>query len=127
MSKGAARAVATRNANRGAASYVMKQDREKDNAQGTETVQGLLAASHKNEVLPHMKAWVHCGNMSKKIISNQGVKLQTRFAVLTEENLYFTHLYDLAHPPNTATSVKSSAAGQAEIESVWREYVNAQG
>ena len=45
--------------------------------------------------LPSRDVWLHSGNMSKKIVtSSQGVKFQTRFAVLTPENLYFTKQYD---------------------------------
>ena len=52
--------------------------------------------------LPPKDAWIHSGNMSKKIVSNQGVKFQTRFAVLTADSLFFTKLYDSAYLPKIA-------------------------
>jgi hypothetical protein len=67
--------------------------------------------------LPSKDVWVHSGNMSKKIVSNQGVKFQTRFAVLTSENLYFTKQYDDTYMPRL-----SSTTNEDQLQSVFKKY-----
>ena len=72
---------ANHNANRGAVGYLMKKDQHEEDGPPAETVENFLASRPANEVLPHRKTWQHFGNMWKKIIGNQGIKLQVRSKV----------------------------------------------
>jgi hypothetical protein len=67
--------------------------------------------------LPSKDVWIHSGNMSKKIVSNQGVKFQTRFAVLTPDSLFFTKLYDSTYIPKIAF-----VTDEAQLEAVFKQY-----
>lgn len=67
--------------------------------------------------LPHKEVWIHYGQMSKKIVSNQGVKFQTRFAVLTPENLYFTKQYHEGYMPRLSCSTNED-----ELAAVFKKY-----
>jgi len=119
MSKGAA---AARSHNRGAASYMMNKDKEREAAESKVDVPAVFSLNaHKNEMLPEKIKWRHFGNMSKKIISNQGFKLQTRFAVLTKECLFFTKQPDPAQFGNFIDT-GADAIAKAELESVFRDY-----
>jgi hypothetical protein len=67
--------------------------------------------------LPPKDVWIHSGNMSKKIVSGQGVKFQTRFAVLTPQNLFFTKLYESNYIPNLAF-----LTDEAQLEAIFKQY-----
>jgi hypothetical protein len=67
--------------------------------------------------LPPKDAWIHSGDMSKKIISSEGVKFQTRFAVLTDQHLFFTKQYDSTYIPKI-----SYLTSEAQLRAVFKQY-----
>jgi len=77
------------------------------------------AFAHDDDVheLPLPEAWIHSGHMSKKIISNEGVKFQTRFAVLTDQHLFFTKQYDSTYIPKI-----SYLTSEAQLRAVFKQY-----
>jgi len=112
-------AAAVRSANRGAVSYLTNKDRD---ASPDNAVDIITLNAHKNEELPEKNTWLHFGNMSKKVISNQGFKLQTRFAVLTKACLYFSKPPDPAQLGHFVNGAVSDVIAEAELESVFQEY-----
>ena len=85
---------------------------------GAERRESVESFVERELELPHRDEWLHTGNMSKKIVSNQGIKFQTRFAVLTHDVLYFTKQYDPDYMPQHGASI----TGDSQLQSVFKKY-----
>ena len=79
-------------------------------------------------VLPPNESWLHCGNMFKHVISNQGVKTQTRFTVLTKEHLCFTKQFDDSYKANIGKGDEEtvrrgfSLTSEDQLERAFKEF-----